>query len=385
MKKGVVSWILIAAFCYAPSAAQADGDAGASIRIVILGDTSFGESYQDYRGSHGKENVLQTRGYDYLIQEFADFLSLADFTVANLETPVTDAFPSPFEGAKNYIHYADVEKTPFYLEKYGFDLVSLANNHALDFGTPGLRQTLEQLAARQIDSCGAGPNSNAASRPYVQRFDIAEQFLHIAFLCLFEYQEDYEDRYDYYATPERGGVNALSVDEIPAIVEELKGSYPNLFVIAYPHWGRNYEWATDDQRAQAEALIDGGVDLIIGHGAHNVQEIERYEGRWIAYSLGNFVFGSPGRYEKMKAHPYGAMALLKLSATAEGVTKTLRFYPIFTDNRVTDYRSRFVTAAEFVDLRKRLRAQSGRAGDFDALLRSGTDAHGFFMEVDLGP
>jgi hypothetical protein len=180
-------------------------------------------------------------------------------------------------------------------------------------------------------------------------------------------------------------VNALSVDEIPAIVEGLRGSYPNLFVIAYPHWGRNYEWATDDQRAQAEALIDGGVDLIIGHGAHNVQEIERYEGRWIAYSLGNFVFGSPGRYEKMKAHPYGAMALLMLSANAEGVTKTLRFYPIFTDNRVTDYRSRFVTAAEFVDLRKRLRAQSGRAGDFDALLRSGTDAHGFFLEVDLEP
>lgn len=385
MKRNLVLWFLLAAVCYAYSAAKANDDQGQSIRIVILGDTSFGESYQDRRASKGREHVLQTRGYDYMIQEFAAFLADADFTVANLETAVTDKFPSPFEGDKKYLHYADVEKTPSYLEKYGINLVSLANNHALDFGTLGLQQTIELLSARKIDSCGAGPNSAVAKRPYVKRFDIANRQVHIAILCMFEYRERYEEKYDYYATPDRGGINALSVAEIGSIVAELRRDYPNLFVIAYPHWGKNYQWASKNQRIQARAIIDGGVDLVIGHGAHLIQEVERYEERWIAYSLGNFVFGSPGRYKKTGTHPYGAIAVLILSPNVNGVAKQFRLYPIFTDNRVTNYRSRFVNEAEFEEVRTLLRTRSGLADHFDMLVRSGADEHGFFLELSMEP
>jgi poly-gamma-glutamate capsule biosynthesis protein CapA/YwtB (metallophosphatase superfamily) len=385
MKRNPVLWILLAVLCQAYSAAKADDGQGQSIRLVILGDTSFGESYQDRRAGKGRENVLRTRGYDYMIQAFAAFLTDADFTVANLETAVTDKFPSPFEGDKKYLHYADVEKTPLYLAKYGIDLVSLANNHALDFGTLGLQQTLELLSARKIDSCGVGPNATMAKRPYVKRFDIANQQVHIAILCMFEYRERYEEKYHYYATPDRAGVNALSVAEIGSIVDELRRDYPNLFVIAYPHWGKNYRWASKNQRIQAHAMIDVGVDLVIGHGAHLIQEIERYEERWIAYGLGNFVFGSPGRYRKKKAHPYGAIAVLLLSPDVNGVAKQFRLYPIFTDNRVTNYRSRFVTEAEFEEVRALLRSRNGLAGHFDALVRSGADEHGFFLELSMEP
>lgn len=385
MKRNLVLWFLLAAVCCAYSDAKATDDQGQSIKIVILGDTNFGESYQDRRASKGRENVLQTRGYDYMIQEFAAFLADADFTVANLETAVTDKFPSPFEGDKKYLHYADVEKTPSYLKKYGIDLVSLANNHALDFGTLGLQQTRELLSARKIESCGAGPNSAVAKRPYVKRFVIANRPVHIAILCMFEYRERYEEKYEYYATLDRGGVNALSVAEIVSVVDELRRNYPNLFVIAYPHWGNNYQWASKNQRIQAHALIDGGVDLVIGHGAHLIQEVERYEERWIAYSLGNFVFGSPGRYKKTKMHPYGAIAVLLLSPDENGVAKQFRLYPIFTDNRVTNYRSRFVTEAEFEEVRTLLRIRSGLADRFDELVRSGADEYGFFLELSTQP
>ena len=385
MKLGLGPWIVTILLICGVQPAWAGDDQATTIRIVMLGDTSFGESYQDLRARHGRENLLETRGYDHMIGNFASLLDLADFTLANLETPITDAFPSPFAGEKSYIHYADVEKTPLYLSKYGIDLVSLANNHGMDFGPAGLRQTLDRLTARQIDSCGAGHDATAAARAHVRRFQLGDKPFHVAFLCLFEYREDYATRYGFYATSERGGVNQLSVEAVSKTIEALRARHPNLFVIAFPHWGPNYAWASEDQRAQARALVAAGVDLIVGHGAHMVQEIETVDGRWVVYGLGNFVFGSPGRYQSRKAPPYGAVAMLLLTATEAGIAKTLRLYPIFTDNRVTDYRSRFVAAAEFEALRHMLWARSRHRGEFDRLVRSGSDDLGRFLEVDLEP
>ena len=92
----------------------------------------------------------------FAIETFAALLHDAAFVIANLETPITDQGESPFSGIKSYVHYADVEKTPHYLSKYGIGLVSLANNHSLDYGLPGLIQTLEILDLRGIETCGAG-------------------------------------------------------------------------------------------------------------------------------------------------------------------------------------------------------------------------------------
>ncbi len=327
---------LLALLCLAHAAAHAGEDRDPSIKVLLLGDTSFGERYQDRLASQGWEPVLRTRGYDYMIETFAAILDEADFTIANLETAVTDRFPSPYAGVRKYIHYADIEKTPRYLAKYGVDLVSLANNHAFDFGMPGLEQTLEVLHARDIESCGAGPDLATARRPYIKRFEVAGEPLHIAVLCMFEYREHYDKNYAFYAGPDAGGTNVIALDAIATTVAELRRAYPNLFVIAYPHWGDNYVWATETQRAHARAMIDGGVDLVLGHGAHTIQEVERHRDRWIAYSLGSFVFGRPGRYEKCGAPPYGAIAMLILTLGDNGPVKTLRLYPIFTDNRASN-------------------------------------------------
>ena len=89
---------------------------------IYLDPPSFGERYQDDLASRGYEPVLRTRGQDYMIGEFSGILRSADYTVANLETAVTDRFPSPYAGKRKYLHYGDVAKTPFYLAKYGVDL-----------------------------------------------------------------------------------------------------------------------------------------------------------------------------------------------------------------------------------------------------------------------
>lgn len=354
-----------------------------TIRILFLGDTSFGENYHDRLASQGREPVLRTRGYDHMIELFGGLLADADFTVANLETPVTDRFPSPFAGEKDYLHYADVEKTPDQLQKRGFDLLSLANNHALDFGMPGLEQTLDVLNARGLRVCGAGADAETAERPFVKVFEAGEHPLTLAVLCNFEYRKEYDEDYAYYAGEGRGGVAALSSTAIAVEVDRLRQTHPGIFVIAYPHWGDNYEWATEEQREQAAAMLDAGVDTIIGHGAHLVQEIERRDGRWIVYGLGNFVFGSPGRYGERDAHPYSAVAMLTLSPDSLDVVRKIRLYPIFTDNRLTGYRPRFVTGQEFEEVRFLLRERSGAPAEFDQSVRVGEDEHGRFLEWNL--
>ena len=383
MKTCVLAYLLLPLTIIAAGHSNADDGRGKEIDIVILGDTSFGENYHDQLAEVGDEPVLYTRGYDHMIANFAEILRGADFTVANLETAITDRFPSPYHGRKRYIHYANVEKTPQHLQKHGFDLVSLANNHAFDFGAKGLEQTLQLLGERNIETCGAGLDAAGASKPHVQRFEVGQTPFHIAFLCSFEYRESYDERYGFYAGDGKAGVNELATNTVAERVRSLRERYTNLLIVAYPHWGKNYAWANERQRTQAHALIDVGVDLIIGHGSHAVQELERYKGRWIVYSLGNFVFGSKGRYAKHPVPPFGAIATLRLSPSSKGANLVLRLHPIFSNNRVTHYQPRFATRPEFHDLALTLRARSQTGTAFEERVRTGTDDYGSYLELDI--
>ena len=77
-----------------------------------------------------------------------------------------------------------------------------------------------------------------------------------------------------------------------------------------------------------------------------MQEIEQYKSKWIIYSIGNFVFNSPGRYESNKVEPFSVIVRMEL----EGKDGVLFLYPIFTDNIITNYKSRFVTEEEFAEI-----------------------------------
>ena len=97
----------------------------------------------------------------------------------------------------------------------------------------------------------------------------------------------------------------------------------------------------------AEKLVDAGADIIIGHGGHLIQEIEKYNDKWIIYSLGNFVFNSPGRYEKENAWPYSVISILRFSFKNNKLNARVRLYPIVTDNLVTNYQTHPVDEKDF--------------------------------------
>jgi poly-gamma-glutamate capsule biosynthesis protein CapA/YwtB (metallophosphatase superfamily) len=332
----------------------------------------------------GGENVLESRGYDSMMANFATILEGAALVVANLETPVTDLRSSPLAGRKRYIHYADAEQTPHHLAKYGISLVSLGNNHSMDMGAAGLAQSVASLARHGIVTCGAGEDGTRARRPHRQEVALGPMTLRLALLCAFELSGTYDRDFGFYASERAPGVNPLLTNEVAAQVRALRREDPGVFVVAFPHWGRNYHAVTANQRRLGRALIDAGVDLVIGHGAHLLQGLELYRDRWIVYGIGNFVFGSSGRYVLFRAHPYSAIAELVFEVAGEGrIRKALRLYPIVTDNAITDYRGRLVTGEEYEEVVNLLAVQSDAGPGFDSVVQRGRNQHGRYFEVDL--
>lgn len=322
---------------------------GTTQSLLFVGDTAFGESYQEVLERQGKENILKTKGYAYLLENFREILGDSKMVVANLETPITDVSESPFEGQKNYLHHGDIVQTPQMLNALGIDLVSLGNNHTLDYGIEGLTQTTTILADHSLPVCGAGQNQAEAERAYEGEIQVSNGTFQYAIICAFEYRQSYAERYQYYAGENTPGVNALSLSRIEAQIRAIKNTDPDRFVIIYPHWSDNYMPASGEQKELGRQLIDAGADLVIGHGAHVAQEVERYNNKWILYNIGNFIFASPGRYAEIPTLPYSLIAQLVLSD--RGAPEALALYPIVTDNLTTNYQSRFVSKDEFTQTR----------------------------------
>ncbi len=359
------------------TAGAASGDPRLS--IVFAGDTSFGESYQEDRERRGKDNVLKSRGYNYTLANFEAALADADLAIVNLETPVTNLRKSPFEGRKSYIHYADVKKTPSRLWKHNIRAVSLANNHSFDFGPEGFKETRRVLDKKGIISFGAGRDRKAATEPLLVRAAIGNSQLHLAVFAAYGAPAKAMARYDCAARADRGGLAALSPRRIRDRIRVLKAENPALIAIAFPHWGSNYAWRSDRQNRLAGELLDAGIDLILGHGAHMLQEVEWRDGRWVVFSLGNFVFNTPGRYEKLNAPPFSLLAKLVAELNQGCLAVFVRLYPIVTDNMTTDYQSRFVTDGEYLQVRELIEARSASPGP----MRFGRDETGCYLELPI--
>lgn len=354
-----------------------------SFELLFAGDTSFGENYQESIKKNGGENILERFGYAYSFEKLKPLMQSADFILANLETPVTDLKNSPYEGQKDYIHWTDPEKAPHGLLKQHVSVVNLANNHTFDYGLPGFEQTLDVLEQHQMPIIGAGNNIAEAGKPFVGQIDFGHNKFNFALIGAFEKLPRYDQKYRVYSDDNKPGLMPLEPQKIAAEVKAIKTQNPDCFVIVLPHWGDNYSWRNEDQKRIAGELIDGGVDLILGSGSHMFQECEMIKGKWVIYSIGNFVFNSPGRYTKMKAPPYSFAAKLSVSITDDKVNLKLKLYPIMSDNSVTHYQPRPVNKNEWVDFQAAfIKRMSSLHADKD-LFTYGEDAWGYYLALDL--
>lgn len=354
-----------------------------TLEILFVGDTSFGENYQQRLEETGKENILKSQGYEYPLTKMKTMLTSADLVVANLETPITNIKTSPYADKKSYIHWSDIEKAPAHLIQHNIHLVSLANNHTFDYGHEGFIQTLNILEKEKIHYFGAGRNQQEASEPFIIEMDIAGQPFSCALIGAFQESPSYRKDYQAYAEGSKGGVNPLHIHSIIKSIRAVKAYNPDCFVIVFPHWGYNYEWKSSAQIKEANMLIENGADLILGHGAHMFQEIEKFQNQWVVYSIGNFMFNSPGRYAHYKAPPYGFIAKLIISAENEAINLSCRLYPIVTDNKQTHYQPSFVTEQQFDEICQLLSEKNTSENTLLNSLPRNKDEHGFYLELPL--
>jgi poly-gamma-glutamate capsule biosynthesis protein CapA/YwtB (metallophosphatase superfamily) len=308
-----------------------------------LGDTHFGDNYQyDPKYNRGVDIVDEYR-YDYFFENVKEILGSSDVTFCNLETPLTTKL-EPVSTKKPYLHWSDPIYTTKYLGKYNIQNVTLGNNHVFDHGKTGFMETIIALKGAGINYFGAGRNSDEAVKPLI----IDEKGVKLIIFGGFEHRASYETLYNFYADSLNAGVNILDTFKLNEQISLYRKNYPAAEIIIYPHWGSNYKQVNPRQIAFAHSWINAGADVIIGHGAHTVQEIEKYNGKWIIYNIGNFIFNAPGRYRTTGSKPYSLMVKVVIKIDEEKIF----LYPIFTNNKTNDYQVRALSGEEFTELEK---------------------------------
>lgn len=349
--------------------------------ILFTGDTSHGENYQSK--NYGKSHILDDRGYDYSLEKMKGILHSVDLAIANLETPLTDLPLSPFQAIKPYIHWSDTELSPASLLKNNIRVVSLANNHTMDYSLGGLYQTLDALEKSGFNYFGAGKNKQEAAKPFISQLKIGEKSFTFAVIGAFQELRTYREDYDAYADENHGGINPLNFDLLKQTIQAIKSEYPDVFIIFFPHWGKNYKWKTERQTLIAERVTAAGVDVIIGHGAHMLQELEKRNNRWVAFGIGNFMFNSPGRYFQKNAPPFSLLAVMRICHDGKTFSVHFRFYPVMTDNLRTNYQTRFVDSSEFDVVCKLLEDKNTSPETRFAEIARGRDEKGYFLEIKV--
>jgi UDP-N-acetylmuramoyl-tripeptide--D-alanyl-D-alanine ligase/cyanophycin synthetase/poly-gamma-glutamate synthesis protein (capsule biosynthesis protein) len=165
-------------------------------------------------------------------------------------------------------------------------------------------------------------------------------------ISAFQVLPQYATAFNFYARANQPGTHALRSTPLQEQIRALKSD--GWFVIVVPHWGNNY--CRRDERVWLmgrHIMARTAADLVIGHSAHLMAEIQQFGGRWVIFSLGNFIFNADSRYAEFDMAPYSLIAQLVVRLAGGAVTTDLVLYPILSDNEPTNFQPRFVTRSEF--------------------------------------
>jgi poly-gamma-glutamate capsule biosynthesis protein CapA/YwtB (metallophosphatase superfamily) len=219
------------------------------VTVSFLGDCTIG---CDARWTTF-DRYVERCGYGYFFSGVQSVLAGDDYTVANLETAIVDSGTPVekqfrFRGKPDYLNI---------LREGSVECVTTANNHSWDYGDSGYAETMRHLGRYGIDCFG-----------YDNVLYKEIKGLRFAFI----------------------GRSFRLPDSLFPFIGSIRDSVD--FIIVAMHWGQERRYRQDrKQETMGRALIDAGADLVVGHHPHVLQPVEKYRGRYIAYSIGNFVFG----------------------------------------------------------------------------------------------
>lgn len=262
--------VLLVFLLFAYSNKNHSGDVK-TITISALGDCTLGKNYK-MKYDNSWNYKFETLGAKYFLKDVSSVLKNDDITIANLEGVLSDGLLKRqkmfYNEKSNRIcvkKYSHLGKSNYLqaLKLGGVDVLTFANNHNIDYGLQGF-----------VDTISASERSKIPIAYYDNTVRYKVKGLNVGIISVDATYSSLSSAKDYL----RAGISELRRNSD--------------LVIACVHWGKNYETTPNkEQQELGHLCIDLGADLVLGHHAHILQGVERYNGRYIFYSLGNFTYG----------------------------------------------------------------------------------------------
>jgi poly-gamma-glutamate synthesis protein (capsule biosynthesis protein) len=245
-----------------------------TIQILIVGDCMLGR---------GLDQALRRYPPEYPWGDTLPLFHGADVRICNLECVLSDR-GEPWAEDEKAFHFRSDAGNVAALTRAGFNMVSIANNHVLDYGYEALQQMLEVLDAAGIVHGGAGANWAQASRIALHQ----TAGWRLGLLAFTDNEPPWE------AKSQRPGTFYVPVTlqdpRAQNLIRIVRERNDLDILIGSAHWGSNWGYTPPEAHVEfAHALVDAGADIIFGHSSHVVRGIEFYKNRPILYSTGDFV------------------------------------------------------------------------------------------------
>lgn len=285
--------------------------AGETVRLVFAGDVMTHS--QQYKAARSGDRYIFTPQFENV----RDLLSGADIVAGNLETTLSGN-AIPYSG---YPRFNTPDSLLDALREVGFNLLFLANNHAMDNGTDGFYRTAEVVGTRGFYLAGVDKGEGVEE---ILSLDV--RGVKIAFLNY---------TYGYNAAPGQSKPGPrpafLKIERVLEDIATAKSASADMIVV-YPHWGiEDSSRVADEQREMARAFQDAGADIVVGAHPHVLQEIEiRSEDRTqiAAWSLGNFISS-----QKYPAQQMSILLAVEIEKNETGTRiKKISIAPIQTES-----------------------------------------------------
>lgn len=273
--------------------------------IIFTGDVLFANAFKAGYDAKGIAGVIS--------EELLAKLQDADILMINNEFPFSEQ-GTPMED-KQFTFRCEPEYVTA-LQEMGVDVVSLANNHVLDYGKAALRDTIATLDDAGILYGGAGETVERAEE--VQIIEVNGRKYGFLAVSRVVPTGDWK--------VENSAPGVFSCYDDTRLVELVKEAGEECdFLAVYPHWGVEYaEYPEDYQTKIAENCLEAGADVVVGSHTHCLQGAEYINGKPVFYSLGNFVFGQ--NIERS--------AMLEVTITSGGEI-SYQYLPIYAEGGVT--------------------------------------------------
>ena len=235
----------------------------------------------DYCPQNRVAELFDKGEYKTVLDSVKKVISNVDYSIVNFECPVTKGGEKPIEKCGPNLQCS--EKGMEAVKWAGFDCVTLANNHFLDYGKEGVEHTLEVCEKYGVDTVGGGMNLHEASKILYKV--IEDKTLAIINCCEHEFS---------IATEEMAGSNPLNPIQQYYDIKEARMKADYVLVIV--HGGHeHYQLPSPRMQETYRFFVDAGADAVVNHHQHCYSGYEIYKGKPIFYGLGNFCFDQPDK------------------------------------------------------------------------------------------